>query len=30
MKHWNLDIIGYRVIGADFQIEKELELGPNL
>ena len=26
MKHWNLDIIGYWVIGAGCQIKKGLEL----
>ena len=26
MKHWNLDIIGYWVIGAGCWIEKDLEL----
>ena len=29
MKHWNRDIIGYGVIRAGCQIEKELELRPS-
>ena len=29
MKHWNLDIIGYWVIGAVCEIEKDLELSPS-
>ena len=29
MKHLNLDIIGYWVIGAGFQIEKDQELSPS-
>ena len=28
MKHWNPDIIGYWVIGAGCEIEKDLELSP--
>ena len=28
MKHWNLDIICYWVIGAGCEIEKDLELSP--
>ena len=30
MKHWNLGIFGYWVIGAGFQIEKDLESSPSL
>ena len=30
MKHWNLDISGYWVIGTGFCIEKDLELSPVL
>ena len=29
MKHWNFDIIGYWVIGAVCEIEKDLELSPS-
>ena len=29
MKHWNCDIIGYRVLGAGCLIEKNLELSPS-
>ena len=28
MKHWNLDVISYWVIGPGCQIEKDLELSP--
>ena len=30
MEHWNLDIIGFRVIGAGWQIEKKPEASPSL
>ena len=29
MKHWNLDILGYWVIGVGCQIEKDMELSPS-
>ena len=29
MKHWNLDIVGYWVIGAGCEIEKDLKLRPS-
>ena len=29
MKHWNLDIVGYWVIGAVCEIEKDLKLSPS-
>ena len=29
MEHWKLDIIGYWVTGAGYQIEKGLELNPS-
>ena len=29
LKHWNLDIVGYWVIGTGCKIEKDLELSPS-